>query len=123
MTLLHDDVFDSGLSQLTTLADRLDICSSAPTTYTEATSTYSLGNETTITISAAGDRSGGGRKVSISAITAGTVTATGTAAYYALSDVSATKLLAAGNLNAGVAVTSGNEFTLTTFDVGIPDPA
>lgn len=123
MTLLHNDVFDSGLSVLDTLADRLDVCSSAPTTYAEATSTYSLGNKTSPTVSAPGDRAGGGRKVTVTAITDGTVTDTGTAAYYALVDVSETKLLAAGDLDSGVAVTSGNEFTLAEFDIGIPDPA
>jgi hypothetical protein len=32
------------------------------------------------------------------------------------------RLLATGSLTASQAVTSGNTFTLTSFDIGIPDP-
>lgn len=123
MAYLHNDVFDSGLSVLDTLGDRLDICSSAPTTYAEATSTYSLGNKTSLSIGAPADRSGGGREVTVAAISDGTVTGTGTAAYWAIVDVSESKLLAQGSLSSSQAVTSGNTFTLAAFTIGIPDPA
>ncbi len=120
---LHDDVFDSGLSVLDTLVENLYICSTLPTTFTEASSTYKLGTKAAPTVSAPADRVGGGRKVTVSAITDGTVSASGTAGFYALTDDSASKLLAQGNLSATQVVTSGNTFTLTTFDVGFPDPA
>lgn len=120
---LHDDVFDSGLSVLDTLVENLYICSTLPTTFTEASSTYALGVKAAPTVSAPGDRTGGGRKVTVSAITDGTVSATGTAGFYALTDDSASKLLAQGDLSSTQAVTSGNTFTLTAFDIGIPDPA
>ena len=120
---LHDDVFDSGLSVLDTLVENLYICSSLPTTFTEASSTYKLGTKASPTVSAPADRTGGGRKVTVSAITDGTVSASGTAGYYALTDDSVSKLLAQGDLNATQVVTSGNTFTLTAFDIGIPDPA
>lgn len=120
---LHDDVFDSGLSVLDTLVENLYICSTLPTTFTEASSTYKLGTKASPTVSAPGDRTGGGRKVTVSAITDGTVSATGTAGFYALTDDSASKLLAQGDLSSTQAVTSGNTFTLTAFDIGIPDPA
>jgi hypothetical protein len=120
---LHDDVFDSGLSVLTTLTENLYICSSLPTTFTEASSTYKLGTKATPTVGSPADRSGGGREVTISAITDGTVGANGTAGFYALTDDSASKLLAQGDLNSTQVVTSGNTFTLTSFKIGIPDPA
>lgn len=120
---LHDDVFDSGLSVLDTLVENLYICSTLPTTFTEASSTYKLGVKATPTVSAPADRAGGGREVTISAITDGSVTATGTAGFYALTDDSASKLLAQGDLSSTQAVTSGNTFTLTQFKIGIPDPA
>jgi hypothetical protein len=123
MAFLGNSVLDGGLDILGTLADRLDICSAEPTTYAEATSTNTLGNETSITIGAPGDRGGGGREVTVSAITAGTVTASGTAAYWSLVDVSETDLLATGSLSSSQGVTSGNSFTLTSFTIGIPDPA
>jgi hypothetical protein len=120
---LHDDVFDSGLSVLDTLVENLYICSTLPTTFAEASSTYKLGTKATPTVSAPADRSGGGREVTISAITDGTVSATGTAGYYALTDDSESKLLAQGDLASTQSVTSGNTFTLTEFTIGIPDPA
>lgn len=123
MALLDNTVFDSGLSVLDTLADILYICSAEPTTYTEASSTYALGSKAGPTVSAPADAPGGGRMVTVSAITDGTVTATGTAAYWALCDVSETRLLAAGDLSASQGVTSGNTFTLTQFTITIPDPA
>jgi len=93
-----------------------------PTSYAEATSTYSLGNKSSPSVSAPSDRTGGGRKVTVSAITDGNVTATGTAAFYALCDTANSRMLAQGSLNSSQAVTSGNTFTLSAFDIGIPDP-
>ena len=123
MASIGDTVLDTGLDSLDTLADRIDICSQEPTTYTEATSTYTLGNETTIVVSAPQDRAGGGREVVITAITSGSVTGTGTATHFSMVDVSATDLMVTGALSSSQGVTSGNTFTLTEFTVGIPDPA
>jgi hypothetical protein len=123
MATLHNDVFDLGLTKLDTDVNALHITSQEATTYAEATSTYTLGNKATPTISAPADRSGGGRKVTVSAITDGTVTATATATHYALVDTATSRLLATGELDASQAVTNGNPFTLTAFAVGIPDPA
>ncbi len=123
MASIGDTVLDTGLDSLDTLADRIDICSQEPTTYAEATSTYTLGNETSITISAPQDRGGGGREVVVSAITTGSVTGTGTATHFSVVDVSETDLLATGSLSSSQGVTSGNTFTLTSFTIGIPDPA
>jgi hypothetical protein len=123
MSLLADRVFDNGLTVLDTEANRLDICSSEPTTYAGATSTVSLGNKTSLSIGAPADRSGGGRKVTVAAITDGSVTATGTASHWAITDTGNSRLLAAGALSSSQGVTSGNTFTLPAFDIGIPDPA
>jgi hypothetical protein len=123
MSLLADRVFDNGLTVLDTEANRLDICSSEPTTYAGATSTVSLGNKTSLSIAAPSDRTGGGRKVTVAAITDGSVTATGTASHWAITDTGNSRLLAAGALSSSQGVTSGNTFTLPAFDIGIPDPA
>lgn len=123
MAFLGDRVFDNGLTVLDTEANRLDITSSEATTYAEATSTYTLGNKTTPTIGSPADRAGGGREVTVSAISDGSVTGTGTAAYWAITDTGNSRLLATGALSSSQAVTSGNTFTLTEFDIGIPDPA
>lgn len=126
MPTLNDRVFDNGLTVLDTEANRIDICSTEPTTYTQATSTYTLGNAASTAypgISAPADRTGGGRKVTVSAVTNGTVTATGTAAYYAITDTVNSRLLATGTISNSQSVTNGNTFTLSSFDIGIPDPA
>jgi hypothetical protein len=120
--VLHDDVFDAALAVLTN-TEKLIILSADPGLTWENIATYKLGEKATPTIGAVGDRTGGGRKRTVAAITDGTATATGTATHFALTDDSATKILAAGDLGASQAVTSGNVFTLDAFDIGIPDPA
>ncbi len=123
MATLNDRIFDNGLTVLDTEANKVLITSQEATTYTQANSTYALGNSTSLSIGAPADRSGGGREVTVAAITDGSVTATGTATHFALVDTGNTRLLATGSLSASQSVTSGNTFTLASFDIGIPDPA
>jgi hypothetical protein len=123
MAFINDRVFDNGLSVLDTEANRLDICSAEPTTYAQATSTNTLGNKSGLSVGAPEDRSPNGRKVAVAAITDGSVTATGTASHWAISDTGNSRLLATGALAASQAVTSGNTFSLGAFDIGIPDAA
>lgn len=120
MSFISDSALDAGLDYIDTNATALHICSAEPAAYGDiATST--LGNKSTPEIAAPADRTGGGRQITVSAITDGTVTATGTATHFAI--VSGSELLAAGALGASQAVTSGNPFTLTSLEIGIPDAA
>lgn len=121
MAFLADYVLDLALAELDTNADRLDITSQEAVSYAEATSTYTLGNKTSLTVGSPGDRTGGGRKVTVAAITNGTVSGTGTATHWAIVDVSESRLLATGSLASSQSVTSGNSFSLAAFDIGIPD--
>jgi hypothetical protein len=124
MTFLSDNVLDNGLNYLTTNGTRVDICSQEPANYTEATSTYTLGNKTGASVGSPQNGDVSGRKVRLAAITDGSVTGTGTASHFAISKPTATtELLAARSLGASQGVTSGNTFTLTAVDVEIPDPA
>lgn len=124
MAFVSDNVLDSGLSYLTSNTGTLHICSQAPTTYTEASSTYTLGNKASPTVSSPTNGDTNGRKVTVSAITDGSVTGTGTASHWALvKDTATTELLAWGTLSSSQAVTSGNTFTLTAADITIPDAA
>lgn len=123
MAYLNDRVLDNGLTVLDTEANRLDICSQEPTSYAEATITYTLGNKTSLSVGSPADRSPDGRKVTVAAITDGTVTGTDDATHWAITDTSNSRLLATGSLSASQAVTSGNTFTLAAFDIGIPDAA
>ena len=122
MPYINPEVFDQGLDYADTNGTRLDICfTSEPTTYAEATSTKSCGNATVNTgATVAGTTDG--RRVTIPAITAGSVTATQTAGWWALTD-GASVLIAAGALSATQAVTNLNTFTLDAIDITIRDPA
>ena len=123
MASIADRVLDNGLTVLDTEANRVDITSAESTTFAEATSSQTLGNTTSITISAPADRTGGGRKVTLSAISGGSVTGTGTATHYAITDTTNSRLLVTGALTASQSVTTGNTFSLESLDVGIPDPS
>ena len=121
---LHDDILDTALAYIETSTENLYITSSVATTFTEASATYALGAKASPGFTGPADGTSG-RKITIDAITDGTVTGTGTAAFWALTDDSATKLLAAGPLAGGVAVVSGGTFTVAdaTVSVTIPDVA
>lgn len=122
MSYLNDRVLDNGLSALTSEANKLTICNAEPANYTEANATYALGSKTSPTVGAPAARAPSGRKVGVSAISDGVVGASGTATHWALVDTVNSRLLAAGALTASQAVTNGNAFTLTGFDIGIPGP-
>lgn len=119
MPYINDNAFDQGLDYLDTNGTRVDICSQEPTTYAEATSTYTLGNST-VNTGATTNGAVSGRRVTVPAITGASVTGTGTATHWALTDGTAT-LLATGALSASQAVTSGSTFNLGAFDITFPD--
>lgn len=124
MAWLANEVLDAALSYIDTNTENLYICSQEPTTFAGASSTYKLGTKaiTAGDIAAPTDDTSG-RKIVISAISDGTVNTTGTATHFALTDDSASLLLATGSLSGSQVVTLGNTFTLTAITVGIPDPA
>jgi hypothetical protein len=122
MPNMTDNAYDALLNYIQTNAESLRICSSLPTNYTEATSTYKLGTKTSPTVGTPADRSPNGREIVVSAISDGAVEADGTAGYWAIVKDSATSLLlCAGDLSSSQAVTNGNTFTLTSFAIGVPD--
>jgi len=123
MATLDNRVFDNGLTVLDTEANAIHVTSQEATSYTDATSTSTLGNSTSLSISAPADRSGGGREVTVSAITDGSITAGGSASHYAIVDTTNSRLLVTGSLSAAQSVTSGNTFSLASFTIGIPDPS
>lgn len=121
MPYMNDELFDQGLDYADTNGTRLDICSQEPTNYTEATSTYSLGNAT-VNCGVTEDGAVDGRKVTVPAVTGtdGSVTASGTATHWALTDGSAV-LIATGALASSQAVTSGNNWTSSAFGIAHRD--
>lgn len=121
MAFLNDLALDEGLDWVDTNGTRVDILSQEAAVYGDI-ATYGLGNKTGVNPDAPADRGGGGRMVNIPAITDGSVTGDGTATHWALSD-GASLLVASYSLATGQGVSNGNTFTLTAFEVGIPDPA
>lgn len=122
MAFIIDTARDSGISYLDTNGTRVDICSQEPTTYSQATTagTYSLGNKTGVNTAAPADASSDGRSVTVPAINDGSVTTTGTATHWALTD-GASILLATGALTSSQSVTSGNTFTLDAIEIIVRD--
>lgn len=121
--ILGDRVFDAGLSALDTEANVLHLCSALPTTYAEVLS-LSLGSKTSLSIGAPADRAGGGREVTVAAITSGgNIASSGEATHYAIVQSSTSRLLAAHTLGTPQAYTAGDTFTMPAFTIGIPDPA
>ena len=120
MPFISDTALDAALTQVAN-ATRMDICSTEPATYTEATSTYTRGNKTSISLGAAGDGTPNGRKRTVPAVTDGTVTGTGTVGFWALVQVTGSVLWSTGALAASQAVTSGNTWATGAFDIRFAD--
>lgn len=121
MPMINDLAFDAALGWIISNSSHLYICSTEPTTYTQATSTYALGNKAAPSIGAAADGSPNGRSIIVAAISGGSVTGTGTAAYWALVDSTNSRLVATKALSSSQSVTSGNTFSLTAITINIPD--
>ena len=119
MAFINDNVFDQGLNWADTNGTRIDICSTDPAGTYATVVANTLGNAT-VNTGAPQDGVTNGRRVVVPAITAGSVTGTGTATHWALTDATA-NVVASGALTASQAVTSGNTFTLDAIDITIAD--
>ena len=102
MAFIADTALDGGLSYIADNGEAIHVCSQEPTTYTEATSTYTLGNASLTTGDGGGDWTIGagdtsGRKITLGAQTL-TDTGTGTATHYAIVDVTGTELIATNTM-------------------------
>lgn len=117
---VHDSVLD-GAFDILDQADIMTVCSSAPTTRTEAVTTFKLADvamtPNTDYTKANGDTSG--RKVTMAAKSAVPVDTSGTATHVALCD--ATNLLYVTECTSQ-ALTSGNTVNVLAWKVEIVDP-
>jgi hypothetical protein len=121
---LENRVLDLGLNALSAEPTHLRVCSSEPTTYAQATTTYMLGFKSFGAGGVFGSPAAGspnGRKVTSAAITDGTITTSGTANWWAITDEANSRLHAHGSLSASQVVTAGNTFTLGAFDIRVPN--
>ncbi len=123
MPYINDSVLDNLSSLAGATGRRVDInYTQEPTTYTEATSTYSCGNKTGLTMTALANGAIDGRMVQTPAITDGSVTATQTAGWWSITDA-ASVLHAAGALSTTQGVTDLNTFTLDAISITNRDAA
>jgi hypothetical protein len=118
---VHDSVLDAALDVVAT-ATILTLCSTQPTTRTEAITTYKLADVTVDSgdfgSPANGDTSG--RKMAVAAQNGVSVDTSGTSAFVALCDGS--NLLYV-TTHTGQALTSGNTVNIGGWDIEIADPA
>lgn len=119
MAYINDAAYDAALAYIITNGTRLELCSAEPANYA-GIAAVALGNKTSLAIGAAANGAVSGRRVTVAAITNGSVTANGTATHWAIHNGSNT-LVASGSLSASQVVTSGNTFTNAAFDITIPD--
>jgi hypothetical protein len=116
-------VLDDGLTWLVTKATHIYICSAEPMSFADATVGFALGNMNFgagNTLTGPTNRSPNGRQVSTVAVTSGTVTGSGTTTWWAIVDAVNSVLLVDNALAASQPVTSGNVFSLPSFNFGIP---
>jgi hypothetical protein len=121
MPYINDYVLDAALAKFDTEANAIHICTQEPVSYAEAITTYTKGSKSGISVGSPTDATPNGRKVTVAAVTDGSVTGNGTVTHYAIVDTVNSRLLATGSLTASQVVTSGNTFTLASFDIRFPD--
>lgn len=117
MAYLHPDVYDKGLEEIQNGADVFHLCNAEPTTYAEATSTYTVGNKTLPALSAPMVDPAGGRKIQLPTLSNCDATANDDGTHWALVDTATSRLLAAGSLNALITVVSGGQFHIATWKI------
>lgn len=120
----HNDVLDAPLAEVAE-ANLLCLCSAAPTTHTEATSTYKLADVALSTglgggdFGAAADGTVSGRRTTVAAQPGVTVDSTGTVTHLALVDGS--RLLAVTPTQS-FGVTAAGTVDIPAFDIEFRDP-
>ena len=117
-------VLDTALALLKSSADAVNVCTSEPTTYAEATSTYNLatGAITSADWTGPADSSAGGRKVTFDGKGSLSVTSSGTAAHVAWTKASGSLLYCITTCSSQV-LTSGNSVTVPgSIVIAIDDP-
>jgi hypothetical protein len=114
-------ILDFGLNTIANEATHITLCQAEPTNVTMA----SLGNANCIGIGAAvfsapSTHANGGRCVTSSTITDGTIVTTGTVAWWSIIDAVNDRLLAHQVLVNSGPETAGNHFTLSVLTVRLP---
>jgi len=119
------NALDASLNYIKNNVENLYICSSEPTTFLEASSTYRLGVKAAPTVTgpiAYTVDLETGRMITLAAITDGVIESAGTAAYLALTDDSNNELLYAKPLNVAEIIVAQLVFTMPSSNIKIKNP-
>jgi hypothetical protein len=115
-------VLDAALSYISSNADRICVCSTEPTTYAEAITTYKLAISSTPTFQSPAPGDVSGRKLTVDEEADMTVDATGDAQHVALCKSGTSALLYVTTCTLQT-LTSGNTVTVPAWDIEIRDPS
>lgn len=116
----NDDMLDAALAYLTN-ATVVHICSAQPTTYTEATSTYSLGSKSlsSAAFGAPADATSG-RQVTVSGSTIGEIDVSTTGSVNHIAFVSGSSLILVTTCT-DISVVSGGKLELSNIIINVKD--
>ncbi len=119
--IVDDSVLDGALNIIKNNVTGISVCSTQPTTRTEAITTYMLATKTITSTDCTGPVNGdvSGRKLTLNQQATITITNSGTAQHIALT--SATTLLYVTTCTSQ-ALTSGNTVTIPAWKIEIADP-
>lgn len=122
---LPDGIIDLLLAEIRKQVTGISVCSTQPTTYAHATSTYKLADTNGITSTkfTLGDGDTSGRKISLAAQNGLTVDTTGTAAHVAWWSTTGSGLLVLVTTCTTQALTTGNTVNVPAHDFEIRDVA
>lgn len=119
----NDTMLDQALNWIINNCDQMIVCSSEPTTYTEANSTYALADVAmTASDFTLGDGDTSGRKAAVAQKANVSIDTTGTAQHVALTgSISSTQTLMYVTTCANQSLTAGNQVTIPTWDIELRD--
>jgi len=119
---VHNNVLDAALNYIKTNCDEMNVCSTEPTTYTEAITTNMLADVAMASGDfTVGDGDTNGRKVAVAEKASITVDNTGDAQHIALTYSGNSELMLVTTCTLQN-ITSGNTVTVPTWDAEISDP-
>ncbi len=122
--LLPDGIIDGMLAYIRVRITGISVCSTQPTTYAHATSTYKLADKNGLTSTdlSLGDGDTSGRKITMKAASGVSIDTTGTGAHVAWWGSSGETLLLVTTCTT-VALTTGNTVNFPAHDFEIRDVA
>lgn len=117
----HQDVLQQGLDYVKDNADKYYACSSEPTTYAEATSTYALASENVSSTDFTWGTGATGEELTVAAKSGISIDSDGTLGHVALVDSSTSKLLVV-DTTSSQQLYAGNQLNLPSWKMISKNP-